>query len=91
MTGQASNGSSLRLRKAIAANDIPLVERLLQANPHLLHNPDFEDKSNTSLHLAAQAGHVELCVRNTPANTESLLTVSGIPRLKRTRPIARSD
>ena len=65
MTGQVSNGSSLRLRKAIAANDTPLVERLLQANPHLLHNPDFDDKSNTSLHLAAREGFTDIAVRNT--------------------------
>lgn len=62
MTGQASTSSSLRLRQAILSNDIPLVERLLQAYPHLLHNPDYNDKSNTSLHLAARAGHAELVV-----------------------------
>lgn len=64
MTVQGSStGNSLRLRQAILSNDIPLVERLLKADPHLLHNPDFQDKSNTSLHLAAQAGHTELAVR----------------------------
>lgn len=64
MTGPASTNSnnSLRLRQAIQSNDIPLVERLLQAQPNLLHNPDHTDKANTSLHLAAQAGHAELCV-----------------------------
>lgn len=62
MMGQASTGSSLRLRQAILSNDIQLVERLLQAHPHLLHNPDYNDKANTSLHLAAQAGHAKLVV-----------------------------
>ena len=63
MTVQASStGNSLRLRQAILSNDIALVERLLKADPHLLHNPDFNDKSNTSLHLAAQAGHIDLAV-----------------------------
>ncbi|KAK5939648.1 hypothetical protein PMZ80_008027 [Knufia obscura] len=62
MTGLASSSNnSLRLRQAIQSNDIPLVERLLQARPVLLHNPDHTDRANTSLHLAAQAGHAELC------------------------------
>lgn len=54
--------TSVRLRQAILANDISLVQRLLYSNPHLLHNPDFTDKSNTSLHLAAQYGFTELVV-----------------------------
>lgn len=58
----SGTSTSLRLRQAILSNDIALVERLLKANPHLLHNPDFDDKSNTSLHLAARAGHTELAV-----------------------------
>lgn len=64
MLAQASSNStaSIQLRHAIVANDIPLVERTLHAYPHLLHNPDFADKSNTSLHLAAKAGHTELVV-----------------------------
>lgn len=62
MTGQGSTNNSLRLRQAIRSNDIALVERLLQARPALLHNPDYSDKANTSLHLAAHAGHAELCV-----------------------------
>jgi uncharacterized protein len=51
---------SNRLREAIIANDISLVERFLKARPWLLQNPDFEDKSNTSLHLAAIYGHKEI-------------------------------
>lgn len=50
--------SSLRLRRAIHANDPLLVLRILKTNPHLLHNPDPSPTglSNTSLHLAASLG-----------------------------------
>lgn len=58
--GSVVNANSLRLRRAIQSNDIALVDRLLHASPQLLHNPDHSDKANTSLHLAAQAGHAEL-------------------------------
>ncbi|KAF2724336.1 ankyrin [Polychaeton citri CBS 116435] len=47
---------STRLRRAIYLNDALLVQRIVRINPKLLCNPDFEDKSNTSLHLAAQQG-----------------------------------
>lgn len=50
-----------RLRRAIAANDLGLVKRILKNNPAYLTNPDFKDKSNTSLHLAAQYGFLEIC------------------------------
>lgn len=36
------------------------MRRIIRANPKLLENPDFEDKSNTSLHLATQKGHLEI-------------------------------
>lgn len=49
-----------RLRRAILANDLPIVERLIRTHPSLLRNPDFADKSNTSLHLAASHGLVEI-------------------------------
>lgn len=52
-----------RLRRAILENDLPLVTRILDANPAYLQNPDLSDKSNTSLHLAAQKGYVEIAVR----------------------------
>jgi uncharacterized protein len=52
----------LSLRQAILLNDIALVERILKNNPSYLHNPDFADKSNTSLHLAAQHGREEIAV-----------------------------
>jgi ankyrin repeat protein len=51
-----------RLRRAIIENDLPLVKRILEANPAYLQNPDLSDKSNTSLHLAAQKGYVEIAV-----------------------------
>ena len=51
-----------RLRRAILENDLPLVTRILEANPTYLQNPDLSDKSNTSLHLAAQRGYVEIAV-----------------------------
>ncbi|KAJ9609402.1 hypothetical protein H2200_005729 [Cladophialophora chaetospira] len=50
----------LSLRQAILLNDIALVERILKNNPSYLHNPDFADKSNTSLHIAAQYGLEEI-------------------------------
>ncbi|KAJ4303773.1 Target of rapamycin complex 2 subunit avo2 [Kalmusia sp. IMI 367209] len=45
-----------RLRRAILLNDLDLVKRIVHNNPTYLQNPDFEDKSNTSLHLAARCG-----------------------------------
>ncbi|KAL2433481.1 hypothetical protein ABEF95_003975 [Exophiala dermatitidis] len=48
------------LRLAIRLNDVALVQRLLEHHPRYLHNPDFADKSNTSLHLAAQYGLEEI-------------------------------
>lgn len=45
-----------RLRRAIHLSDAALCARILRANPSLLQNPDFANKSNTSLHLAATHG-----------------------------------
>jgi hypothetical protein len=39
------------------------VQRIIRNNPHKLRNPDFEDKSNTSLHLAARNGFTQIAVR----------------------------
>jgi len=50
----------LSIRQAIQLNDAALVRRLLKHHPQYLHNPDFADKSNTSLHLAAQHGLTEI-------------------------------
>lgn len=53
---------SLRLRRAILLNDVLLVKRIIRTNPTLVQNPDFDDKSNTSLHVAAQAGFEDIVV-----------------------------
>ena len=47
---------STRLRRAIHLNDPLLVQRLIRNNTDLIRNPDFTEKSNTSLHLAATLG-----------------------------------
>ena len=52
--------ASIRLRRAIHLQDALLVRRIVTNNPHLLRNPDFAQKSNTSLHLAALVGSVEI-------------------------------
>jgi ankyrin repeat protein len=52
----------VRLRRAILQNDVLLVKRIVKNNRRSLENPDFADKSNTSLHLAAVKGHVDIVV-----------------------------
>lgn len=52
----------VRLRRAILQNDVLLVKRIVKNNPSYLRNPDFSDKSNTSLHLAAIKGHIDVVV-----------------------------
>ncbi|KAJ9145362.1 Target of rapamycin complex 2 subunit AVO2 [Pleurostoma richardsiae] len=54
--------ASLRLRRAIIANDVLLVQRILKSHPALLHNPDASPAglSNSSLHLAASLGHLSV-------------------------------
>ncbi|CAK7563355.1 MAG: hypothetical protein SEPTF4163_001222 [Sporothrix epigloea] len=54
---------SIRVRRAIHANDQPLVKRILASHPKLLHNPDTSDAglSNSNLHLAASLGHLRIC------------------------------
>ncbi|KAF2195285.1 ankyrin [Zopfia rhizophila CBS 207.26] len=49
-----------RLRRAILLNDLTLVKRIVRNNPNYLRNPDFEDRSNTSLHLAAKHGFIQI-------------------------------
>lgn len=51
------------MRRAVAENDLVLFKRILKNNPSYLQNPDFADKSNTSLHLAAQHGCLETAVK----------------------------
>ncbi|EGE78900.2 ankyrin repeat containing protein [Blastomyces dermatitidis ATCC 18188] len=50
----------VRLRSAIIRKDVLLVKRIIKNNPRFLENPNFEDKSNTSLHLAAILGNLEI-------------------------------
>lgn len=57
---QARIDVSRRLRRAILLNDLPLVKRIIRNNPAYLRNTDFEDCSNTSLHLAAKHGFVAI-------------------------------
>ncbi|KAF2687894.1 ankyrin [Lentithecium fluviatile CBS 122367] len=49
-----------RLRRAILLNDLALVKRIVQNNREYLQNPDFADKSNTNLHLAARNGFTQI-------------------------------
>ena len=58
---------STRLRRAIHLKDLVLVKRIIQNNPQSLQNPDFSDNGNTSLHLAAQLGLLEIAVRIFPS------------------------
>jgi hypothetical protein len=53
----------VRLRRAILIDDVLLVKRIIKNNPSYLENPDFTDGGNTSLHLAAIKGHVDIVVR----------------------------
>lgn len=51
-----------RLRRAINLNDVVLVKRIVKNNPGKLRNPDLNNNGNTSLHLAAQLGFLEIVV-----------------------------
>ncbi|KAK8178716.1 ankyrin repeat-containing domain protein, partial [Phyllosticta citribraziliensis] len=51
---------AIRLRRAIHRNDLLLVRRIVRNNPRALQNPDFANKSNTSLHLAAKHGFLDI-------------------------------
>jgi hypothetical protein len=51
------------LRRAIVLNDLTLVRRIVHNNPEHLRNPDYDDKSNSSLHLAARHGFTAIVVR----------------------------
>jgi len=65
--------ASRRLRRAILLNDLPLVKRIVKNNPEKLRNPDFEDKSNTSLHLAAKHGFTQIAVRHSESHMSRVL------------------
>lgn len=51
---------STRLRRAVLLGDVVLVQRIIRSHPKLLRNPDYEDKANTSLHLAAETGNAKI-------------------------------
>lgn len=67
-----------RLRRAILQNDVLLVKRIIKNNPAFLVNPDFEDGSNTSLHLAAIKGHFDIlvCLYHTKRVLDELLMIN---------------
>ncbi|KAI0891034.1 ankyrin [Annulohypoxylon nitens] len=54
---------SKRLRRAVQSNDASLVRRILKSHPGLVHNPDHSATglSNSSLHLAASLGYLQVC------------------------------
>lgn len=54
---------STRVRRAIYLKDLTLLKRVVRSNPHYLRNPDLTDHGNTSLHLAAKLGFLEIAVR----------------------------
>ena len=51
---------SIRLQRAIHLRDLILVRRIIRGNPQTLRNPDA--RANTSLHLAAALGVVDVAV-----------------------------
>lgn len=55
---------SIRIRRAIHLNDLTLLKRIIKNNPSHVQNINFADNGNTSLHLAAQLGHLEIAVSN---------------------------
>lgn len=57
-----SENTTLRLRQAIIHNDLALVQRILISNSTLLRNPVYDEKADTSLHLAASLGFIEIVV-----------------------------
>lgn len=73
--------SSVRLRRALHLNDLVLVKRIINNNPHVLRNPDLADNGNTSLHLAAQLGLHEIAVRLIRRPSPNLFPVSHPPFL----------
>ncbi|KAH7143647.1 ankyrin repeat-containing domain protein [Dactylonectria macrodidyma] len=54
---------SIRIRRAINADDAALLRRILKSHPSLLHNPDASPSglSNSNMHLAASLGHRDIC------------------------------
>src|ERR1700744_4642032 len=61
---------STPLRRAIPLNDALLVKRIVTKNPAHIRNPDVDDRTNTSLHLASKLGCVEIMVRGQPSQRQ---------------------
>ncbi|KAI9707185.1 MAG: 26S proteasome non-ATPase regulatory subunit [Candelina mexicana] len=61
---------SIRLRRAILLNDLSLVKRITKNNPKSLRNADIADKGNTSLHLAAKYGFLDIVLHLIEAGHE---------------------
>lgn len=55
-----------RLRRAILQRDLLMVKSITAKYPRLLQNPNYGDKSNTSLHLAAAMGDIDIVVSTLP-------------------------
>ncbi|KAI4257567.1 MAG: hypothetical protein LQ352_001632, partial [Teloschistes flavicans] len=55
-------GAPIRIRRAIHLNDLVLVKRIIKNHPEQLQNPDYDDNGNTSLHLAARLGLIDIAV-----------------------------
>jgi len=71
-----------RLRRAIYLSSLSLVQRVLTSNAHLpelIRNPDYTDRGNTSLHLAAKLGLPDIAVRPTTYAQRGELIFLGIP------------
>jgi len=52
--------ASTRVRRAIHLQDLTLLKRIVKNSPKDLQNPDFADNGNTSLHLAAKLGLLDI-------------------------------
>ncbi|KAL2045748.1 hypothetical protein N7G274_002179 [Stereocaulon virgatum] len=51
---------TIRIRRAIHLNDLTLLKRIIKNNSKSLQNPDHRDNGDTSLHLAAKLGLLEI-------------------------------
>jgi uncharacterized protein len=51
-----------RLRRAVLQHDLLLVQRVINNHPEYIRNPDWEDYSNTTLHMAAKEGCLDIVV-----------------------------
>jgi uncharacterized protein len=70
---------SIRLRRAITLNDALLVKRIVTQHQKEIRNPDVQDRSNTSLHLAAKLGCVEIAVSVDAPPTTTIILLTQLP------------